>query len=64
MSKWINVGESIPDSDTDVIVATEDGHVEAGYHDGNDWRWLSAGVVNIAVTHWMPFPEPPTKEKA
>ena len=63
MSKWINVGEAMPDSDTDVIVATEDGHVEAGYHDGIDWRWLSAGVVQIGVTHWMPFPNPPEGAK-
>jgi hypothetical protein len=53
----------MPDSDTDVIVATEDGHVEAGYHDGNDWRWISAGVVQIGVTHWMPFPNPPDGQK-
>jgi hypothetical protein len=54
----------MPDSDTDVIIATEDGHVEAGFHDGQDWRWLSAGKVEIAVTHWMPFPLPPLKEAA
>jgi hypothetical protein len=53
----------MPDSDTDVIVATEDGHVEAGYHDGTDWRWLGAGVVQIGVTHWMPFPNPPDGQK-
>jgi hypothetical protein len=54
----------MPDSDTDVILATQDGHVEAGFHDGQDWRWLSAGKVEIAVTHWMPFPPPPLKEQA
>jgi hypothetical protein len=63
MSEWINVGEAIPDSDTDVIVATEDGHVEAGYYDGIDWRWLGAGVVQIGVTHWMSFPNPPEEAK-
>jgi hypothetical protein len=63
MSEWINVGESMPDSDTDVIVATEDGHVEAGYHNGSEWRWLSAGIIEIPVTHWMPFPNPPEGQK-
>lgn len=64
MSAWTHVDESMPDSDTDVILATQDGHVEAGFHDGQDWRWLSAGKVEIAVTHWMPFPPPPLKEQA
>ena len=63
-SMWTDVDVSLPDSDTDVIIHTEDGHVEAGFHDGRDWRWLSAALVNLAVTHWMPFPNPPLKEAA
>ena len=59
---WTNVDVSMPDSDTDVIIHTEDGEVGAGYHDGQDWRWMSGGTVKIAVTHWMPFPNPPLKE--
>jgi hypothetical protein len=64
MSEWTHVDASMPDSDTDVIIHTEDGEVGAGYHDGLDWRWLSGGVVNIATTHWMAFPKPPVKEAA
>lgn len=64
MNDWTDVDASMPDSDTDVIIHTEDGEVGAGYHDGQDWRWLSGGVVNIEVTHWMPFPLPPLKEAA
>lgn len=64
MNDWTDVDASMPDSDTDVIIATEDGEVGAGYHDGQDWRWLSGGVVNIEVTHWMSFPIPPLKEAA
>lgn len=64
MNDWTDVDESMPDSETDVIIHTEDGEVGAGYHDGQDWRWLSGGVVNIEVTHWMHFPLPPLKEAA
>jgi hypothetical protein len=60
---WTHVGASLPDSDTDVIICIEDGHVEAGYHDGKNWRWLSGGRVAIGVTHWMPFPNPPEGAK-
>jgi hypothetical protein len=56
---WTPVHVGMPDSDTDVIIATEDGHVEAGFHDGQDWRWLNATIVLLDVTHWMLFPQPP-----
>ena len=59
MSRWIPAAVEMPDSDTDVIVAAEDGHVEAGFHDGRVWRWLNACRIDIDVTHWMPFPNPP-----
>lgn len=57
--RWIAVEAGMPDSDTDVIVCTEDQHVESGFHDGRVWRWVSAQQIEIDVTHWMPFPEPP-----
>ena len=59
MSTWISADKSMPDIDTNVIIVTEDGEVEAGYDDGQDWRYLSGGKVETVVTHWMPFPEPP-----
>ncbi len=49
----------MPDTDSSVLIATEDGEVEAGYDDGQDWRYLSGGKVEGEVTHWMPFPAPP-----
>ena len=56
---WRSVEVEMPDSDTDVIVATEDRHVDAGFHDGRLWRWATAQQIEVGVTHWMPFPEPP-----
>lgn len=56
---WRSVDAEMPDSDTDVIVCTEDRHVDAAFHDGRVWRWVSAHRIKLDVTHWMPFPEPP-----
>lgn len=67
MSAWTHVDEAMPDSDTDVIVATKDGHVQGGFYDGNFWRWVNTLLIEIDVTHWMPFPSPPqaqTKKEA
>lgn len=65
MSAWISVAQSLPDKNTDVIVACEDGYVQAGYLEGRDWLWInSEKEIRIGVTHWRPFPEPPTKEEA
>jgi len=61
---WTLVDKAMPDMDVNVILATEDGQVDAGYDDGQDWRWLSGGKVENRVTHWMPFPNPPVKEVA
>ena len=53
----------MPDTDSSVLIATDNGEVEAGYDDGQDWRYLSGGKVEFAVTHWMPFPNPPEEVK-
>lgn len=63
MSGWVSADIEMPDSDTDVIVCTEDRQVEAGFHDGRVWRWGNATTIEIDVTHWMPFPEPPEDTK-
>jgi hypothetical protein len=38
----------------------EDEPVWVGYHDGE--RWRTAARVRVAVTHWMPMPEPPREK--
>ena len=60
---WTHVDVSMPDLNTDVIIATEDGSVQAGYFDDREWQWInSERSIKIGVTHWMPFPNPPVKE--
>ena len=62
MSEWISV-KTMPDMDVNVILHTEDGVVDAGYDDGQDFRFLSGGKVDSPVTHWMPYPNPPEEAK-
>lgn len=52
--------DSLPDTDTDLIIATADGEVSAGYYDGHEWKWINlAEKILVRVTHWAPFPKPP-----
>ena len=55
---WVPVSVTLPDSDMEVIVATE-GMTAAGFHDGHVWRWTCAGRIKTNVRHWAHMPEPP-----
>lgn len=55
---WVPVSVTMPDSDMEVIVATE-GMTAAGFHDGHVWRWACAGRIKTNVRHWAHMPEPP-----
>ncbi len=61
---WIACTNFMPDDDECVLIALDDGEVWTGYHDGDDgWRYVSADMVcSNTVTHWMPFPPPPSDD--
>ena len=63
MTTWIPTAEQLPDDDECVLIAMSDGEVWTGFHDGMDWRYVSADIVDsTTVTHWMGFPPPPSME--
>lgn len=59
--KWISVCESLPEQNTAVIVAFDDGHVFQGMYAYNNWG-LWDGCTG-KITHWMPLPEAPKDNK-
>ncbi|MBU0592471.1 MAG: DUF551 domain-containing protein [Gammaproteobacteria bacterium] len=64
MSNWIPVTEKLPDDEECVLIVTEDGEVWTGFLDAEQWRYVSADPVGLAVTHWMRFPPPPSAADA
>ena len=59
---WTRCADALPDSDLTVMIhhPEEDEPVWVGYHDGK--RWRTAEGARVAVTHWMPMPEPPSEK--
>lgn len=59
--RWIPVTESLPDAEDLVIIAVQgegDYSVQLGFV-GEEDLWFDFNDQPIAVTHWMPLPEPP-----
>lgn len=61
VAAWKRCADELPDEDTTVLIALEDGEVWTGFLDAGVWRYVSADPVDVKVTHWMDFPEPPTE---
>jgi hypothetical protein len=65
--EWIKCSERMPDHRATVLFASS-GQVFAGsYDDGRHlkkpvgkWSWIGR-VYHGEVTHWMPFPPPPSE---
>lgn len=58
--QWIPVFERLPENDTAVIVATDNGMVFQCLYAYDGWDLWDGYTVNI--THWMPLPEPPKED--
>lgn len=59
---WTPVGESLPDDDSTVLLAFNDGEVWVGYLDAGDWRYVSSDLIkHRVVTHWMHLPAHPSE---
>jgi hypothetical protein len=57
---WTPVSDALPDDEETVLLAMDDGEVWTGFHEGDEWRYVSADpIAPGSVTHWAPFPEPP-----
>ena len=62
---WISVEQRLPD-ERQVVIITDGLAVHIGYRIYNRWfldRFLIGKKqdINGAISHWMPFPDPPTE---
>ena len=58
--RWIPVTEKLPEDNTAVIVATDNGIVFQCLYAYDGWDLWEGNEVNI--THWQPMPQPPKEE--
>jgi len=61
---WQRVDAALPDSDIEVMVALDDGDVRPAFHDGEQWRDLTAWPLpDGAVLMWCQYPDHPAPPK-
>lgn len=59
-SGWNSIDTTVPDDETLVLLALDDGEVWPGYRDGDTWRDSGAmPLTEPRVTHWMHLPAAP-----
>lgn len=59
-NKWISVKDRLPEVNTAVIAATDDGVVFQALYSYDGWDLWRGNKVNI--THWMQLPKPPLEK--
>lgn len=61
---WISVKERLPEEDKDVLAYNGAYMFIAAYTTNPTKYWYTiTGSATLAITHWMPLPEPPKEEK-
>lgn len=60
VKEWVSVGDRLPEENTTVIVATDNGIVFQCLYSYDGWDLWDDNDVNI--THWQPMPHPPKGE--
>jgi hypothetical protein len=59
---WTDANEELPDDEMTVLVALEDGEVWTGFHENEEWHYVSGETIPCEVLHWANFPMPPKGE--
>lgn len=59
-TNWTSVNDLVPDNGRRVLIATDMGHVQMGFHDERGWASVPGAWPLHDVTHWMPLPLAPT----
>ena len=63
--QWISVEDQMPDGYIPVLVVNQKGRIricEWAFYEQEWWKSPCLKPAKSTITHWMPLPEPPTKE--
>lgn len=60
VQEWVSVKDRLPEENTTVIVATDNGIVFQCLYSYDGWDLWDDNDINI--THWQPMPQPPKGE--
>ncbi len=58
-TSWTDAATALPDDDTLVLVALDDGEVWPAERDSGRWIYISGAEIRELVTHWMHLPRAP-----
>ena len=59
-TRWIPVSERLPVNSNLIMFYTKYDGMRMGRFNGDDWNTVcNVKFSKMAVTHWMPLPEPP-----
>lgn len=58
--KWLSPTEGLPEPNTTVIVALDDGHVFQARYNYDGWDWWEGFTGTVMC--WMPMPTPPKED--
>ena len=65
--EWIDARKQLPDKDPLWCLVFADGAINCAAWNHGRWEdWTNASDYNVRlsdVTHWMPLPDPPPKQK-
>ena len=61
---WFDAAVQLPDDETTVLIALDDGEVWTGYVDGDQWLYVTGDPMEAKVTHWQHLPCPPLRGAA
>ena len=61
---WFDAAVQLPDDETTVLIALDDGEVWTGYVEGDQWLYVTGDPMEAKVTHWQHLPCPPLRGAA
>lgn len=62
VNQWIDVKDRMPEEDKEVLICSQWGTIDVGWHYDTYWATEHNTYEDYEVAAWMPLPEPYKKE--